>query len=107
MTLLAAKTRSPRGAVNFAGPQFKANPFPFYARLRAEAPVCRVTLPTRETASLVTRYDDVAAVLKDERFVKDTANALTPQQLRSLPRFRKIFKSLQHTMLDVDPPDHT
>jgi hypothetical protein len=32
-------------SVNLASREFKANPFPFYARLRAELPVCRVTVP--------------------------------------------------------------
>jgi cytochrome P450 len=107
LSSLTGKPRATRDAVNFASPQFKANPFPFYERLRAEAPICRVTLPTRETAWLVTRYDDVAALLKDERFVKDTANGLTPQQLRRLPWFRKAFKTLKRNMLEADPPDHT
>lgn len=107
-SLLTAKGRSsPPEAVNIASPEFKANPFPFYARLRAEAPVYRSTLPTREPAWLVTRYDDVVAVLKDERFAKDRANALTPAQLARQPWFRSIFKSLQRHLLSTDAPDHT
>ncbi len=98
---------SPHDAVNIAGPEFKANPYLFYARLRAEAPVHRMTLPTGEVAWLITRYEDVAAVLKDERFVKDTANALTPEQAARQPWFRKIFKSLKRNMLNQDSPDHT
>ncbi|HKB37605.1 MAG TPA: cytochrome P450 [Gemmataceae bacterium] len=103
---LTGKGRSPfHEPVNVASPAFKANPHPFYARLRAESPVYRMTLP--ETAWLVTRYDDVVTVLKDERFVKDTANALTPQQAANQPWFRQVFKSLKRTLLNVDPPDHT
>ena len=93
--------------VNIASPGFKANPFPFYARLRAEAPAYRMTLPTRETAWLITRYDDVAMVLKDERFVKDMNNALTQGQVARLRWFRKVFKTLKRNMLNLDPPDHT
>ena len=104
---LSGRTRLPHDPANLASPQFKANPYLFYARLRAEAPVCRVTLPTRETAWLITRYDDVAMLLKDERFVKDTANALTPEQAAHQPWFRKLFKQLGRNMLDLDPPDHT
>jgi cytochrome P450 PksS len=96
-----------REEVNIASPAFKANPFPYYARLRAEAPVRRIRLATRERVWLVTRYDDVAAVLKDERLVKNTRNALTPAEAARQPWFRKLFKSLKRTMLDVDPPDHT
>jgi cytochrome P450 PksS len=104
----AGSVLSPRNdAITIAGPAFNANPYPFYARLRAEAPVCRVILPTRETAWFVTRYDDVALVLKDERFVKDPANALTPQQFASRRWFRKVFRSLKSNMLDRDPPDHS
>jgi cytochrome P450 PksS len=108
LPLLAGNGRpAPAAAVNIADPHFKADPFPFYARLRAEAPVYRTTLPTREPAWLVTRYDDAVAVLKDERFVKDKANALTPAQLARQPWFRKLFKSLQRQMLSTDAPDHT
>ncbi len=92
---------------NLASPEFKANPFPFYARLRDEAPVHRMTLATKESAWLVTRYDDVAMVLKDERFAKDIANAMTPEQLRRLPWFRKLFPSLRRNLVNLDPPDHT
>src|SRR5712691_2685283 len=102
--MINAKTIQP---VNIASPEFKANPYPFYARLRAEAPVYRMTLPTRETAWLITRYDNAAAVLRDERFVKDTANALTPEQAARQPWFRRIFKSLKQNMLNQDPPVHT
>jgi cytochrome P450 PksS len=92
--------------VNIAAPEFKANAYPFYARLRAAEPVCRVTLPTRENAWLITRYDDVALVLKDERFAKDPANAMTPPQLARRPWFRKVFRALNRNILERDAPDH-
>ena len=97
----------PGGPINLASPAFKANPYPYYARLRDEAPVHRVILPTREPAWLVTRYDDVEALLKDERFAKDAANALTPRQRAEQKWVRKAFKALKTNMLDRDPPDHT
>lgn len=99
----------PPEAVRIASPEFKADPFPYYARLRAEAPVLRMTLLAKEAAWLVTRYDDVATVLKDERFVKDPMNALTPIQAGNRPWFRKLplFKSMQRNMVNLDPPDHT
>src|SRR3984893_5681743 len=106
-SLLTGNSRRRRDPVNLASPEFKADPYPFYARLRAEAPVYRVTLPTKETAWLITRYDDVAMVLKDERFVKNTSNALTPEQATNQRWFRKVFKALKRNMLDLDPPDHT
>src|SRR5258708_29159195 len=86
---------------------FKANPFPFYAQLRAEAPVFPVSLPTKQRAWLITRYDDVLNALKDERFAKDPRNAMTPEQLKKVPWVPSMFKPLEHNMLDLDSPDHT
>jgi cytochrome P450 len=54
-----------RGAAAFLTVQFKANPYPFYARLRDEAPVCRISAFLTQ-GWLVTRYDDVLMLLKDE-----------------------------------------
>lgn len=93
--------------VDIASPVFKANPHPFYARLRSDTPVCPVTLPGNETAWLITRYDDVLATLKDGRFAKDKQNALTPEQAGHEPWMPGFFKPLARTMLDLDPPDHT
>jgi cytochrome P450 len=55
----------------------------------------------------ITRYDDVALVLKDERFVKAAANALTPEQAGRQRWFRRMFKAMRRNMLNLDPPDHT
>jgi cytochrome P450 PksS len=99
--------RPPAEPVNIASPEFKADPFPFYADLRAKAPVYRTVLPTREPAWLITRYDDAVAVLKDDRFVKDPSRALTPAQLARLPWFRTIFPALRRHLLSVDGADHT
>src|SRR3712207_4269825 len=54
---------------NLGSPHFMADPYSFYARLRAEAPAFRTTLPTRQPAWLITRYADALAVLKDDRLV--------------------------------------
>jgi cytochrome P450 PksS len=87
-------------SINIISREFKADPFPFYARLRAEQPVCSVTVPGMGTAWLVTRYDDVAAVLKDSRFAK---NPLHASKQLWVPAFAK---PLQRNMLDLDEPDH-
>ncbi len=85
---------------------FKANPYPAYALLRNEAPVLRVALPDRRIAWLVTRYDDIASVLRDPRFVKDRKNALTAAEFGREPWMPGIFRPLTRNMLDVDAPDH-
>ena len=93
--------------VNIVSPQFKANPFPFLATLRATEPVYRTTLPDKTPVWLVTRYEDVNLLLKDERFAKNRRNAMTPEQVRRLPWVPPMFRPLERNMLDLDPPDHT
>ncbi|MEU8268154.1 cytochrome P450 [Sphaerisporangium sp. NPDC049002] len=55
---------TPRTIEELMGPQAPAH----MRRLREEQPVCPVKLPNGDEALLVTRYDDVAAVLSDPRF---------------------------------------
>src|SRR5689334_2341383 len=107
LTNLAAVLRRRPAGVDLTSPAFKADPFPFYARLRAEAPVSRVVLASGIRPWLVTRYDDVALVLRDERFTKDMAKAVAPGGVAPLPRMPAMFKPLSHHMLNADPPDHT
>jgi len=83
---------------DLARPKFKANPYPFYARLRADAPVCRTKF-LGEPTWLVTRYDDVLRLLKDDRFVKDL-----PEKTRWL---HFLAGAITRNMLNTDAPDHT
>ncbi len=92
--------------VDLFSPDFKANPYPTYAHLRSEAPIQRVELPDGQGMWLVTRYEDVSAVLRDERFVKDWRNAMTPEQIVGVPPIPEVMKPLTRNMLDTDPPDH-
>jgi cytochrome P450 len=93
--------------VNIVGAEFKADPFPLLAALRASEPVYRTTLPDKTPVWLLTRYADVHALLKDERFPKNRRSALTPEQLRKLPWVPPMFRPLERNMLDLDSPDHT
>lgn len=93
--------------MNIVSPQFKADPFPFLAGLRRTDPVYRTALPDKTPVWLISRYDDVLGLLKDERFVKNRRSALTPEQLRKLPWVPPMFRPLERNMLDLDPPDHT
>jgi cytochrome P450 PksS len=93
--------------LNIVSAEFKADPFPFFAVLRASEPVYRTTLPDKTPLWLLSRYDDVAALLRDERFKKNRRHALTKEQLRKLPWTPPMFRPLERNMLDLDPPDHT
>jgi cytochrome P450 PksS len=95
-------------SVDIASADFKANPWPTCAHLRAEQPVVR--LPVRihtsmDEAYLITRYEDAAAVLRDERFVKDVRSARDARHL-GVPWMPRALKPLAHTILDADGEEH-
>ncbi|MFO7632960.1 MAG: cytochrome P450 [Caldilinea sp.] len=55
----------------------------------------------------LTRYDDVAAVLRDhERFVKDVRNTLTAEERASAPAAPPLYRLLTHHMLNADGETH-
>ncbi|HVI48064.1 MAG TPA: cytochrome P450 [Chitinophaga sp.] len=97
-------------AVDLFDPAFVSNPYPVYTSLRNEAPVQRITLENGYPIWLVTRYDDVMAILKDNhRITKVPGKAqLSDGELPALP-FDNIdsMAMLSHHMLMMDPPDHT
>ncbi|WNG60711.1 cytochrome P450 [Archangium gephyra] len=92
---------------DFKSQRFKANPYPLYARLREEAPVFRIQAPGNEVGWLVTRYEDVAQVLKHGGISKDRLGSMNEQQRAKMPWFFKFFTPLVQNMLSRDPPDHT
>ena len=98
---------------DLSSPRFKANPYPFYARLRAEAPVYRTRLSFVAAAWLVTRYDDVLFVLKEGPFSNDIlGHKMQSGRLKLLGRFTygdlfpRRFQALGRHILFTDPPDH-
>jgi cytochrome P450 len=93
--------------VDLTSRAFRSDPYPTYARLRAEAPVSRVKLPDGQTVWLVTRYEDAVTVLKDPRFGNDREKIMTPEQAARLPWTPSVVKRLSRMMLNLDAPDHT
>ena len=91
------------------GPTFKANPYPTYATMRADCPICRRVAADGQTAvCFLTRYDDVATLLRDhKRFCKDVNNTLSPEQRAQQPVPPPMLRLLSNHMLNLDPPDHT
>jgi cytochrome P450 len=79
-------------------PEFLADPYPTYHRLRAEDPVHQSPLGFW----VLTRYDDVAAVLRDPRCVKEPLAALVAARFGVA-----VPPGVGLSMLDRDPPDHT
>jgi cytochrome P450 len=86
-------------------PDFKADPYPWYRRLREAAPVHRVRMTVGADVWLVTGYELAKTVLADDRFSKMTANA--ERSWRSLPLVPDDPDALVNRMLLMsDPPDH-
>jgi cytochrome P450 len=89
---------------HFQGPQLE-NPFPFYKRLREEAPI---TFNPVLGMWLVSRYSDIIEVLEDsDRF----SSVSTVEQGQNLtPEARAILGPgplVEATPINLDPPAHT
>ncbi len=93
--------------IDLFGPDFKANPHPTYTHLREHAPVYRRDAASGKSIWFVTRYEDVAASLRDQHFVKDVRNTMTPDERAELPPAPPLLDLLSNHMLNLDPPDHT
>ena len=91
------------------GPTFKANPYPTYATMRADCPIYRRVAADGQTAvCFLTRYDDVATLLRDhKRFCKDVNNTLAAEQRDRQAPPSPLLGLLSNHMLNLDPPDHT
>ncbi|MEV0281786.1 cytochrome P450 [Streptomyces sp. NPDC050610] len=77
-----------------------ADPYPAYARLRAEAPVHRVALPDGSLIWLVLREADVRAGLTDPRLSLNRRHSGAGYKGFSLPA------ALDANLLNIDPADH-
>ncbi|GAA4961003.1 cytochrome P450 [Streptomyces caelestis] len=82
------------------GESFTRDPYPVYARLRAQGPVHRIRMPEGgASAWLVVGYEAGRAALADPRLSKDWSKASPDLPLGAV-------SSGPH-MLRADPPDHT
>jgi cytochrome P450 len=98
-------------------PETKRHPLAFYAHLRQQGPLTRLTdFFGSGDAWLVTHYDDVIALLKDPRFIKDMRKYTLPQSgqpasgaAEATDRLSSRVERLawRRDMLTTDPPDHT
>ena len=86
-----------------------ADPYPLFHRLRTESPVFR-----SGSRFLLTRYDDVASVLRDPRFsakrkgrVRKNTSAAPPLSGPTGSHMEALMAWRGRMMLEADPPDHT
>ncbi|HEY3208790.1 MAG TPA: cytochrome P450 [Actinomycetota bacterium] len=86
---------------------FVANPYPVYATLREGHPV----LYDEATDHwLISRYDDVNALLRDRRFGRSYVHVASPAEMGrpEEPEWHAPFWWLiRNGILDMEPPDHT
>jgi len=78
-------------------PEFVADPYPMYHRLRTDDPVHHSALGFW----VLTRYDDVVAALRDPRLAKEAIASFVAA------RFGAPVPAMGLSRLDRDPPDHT
>jgi pimeloyl-[acyl-carrier protein] synthase len=88
-------------------PAVLEDPYPTYAEMRATDPVYR---DRRFLGWILTRYDDVAAVLRDPQVssLRPTANEPVGRALASIEsEVRELREFQSRWMMYLDPPDHT
>lgn len=105
-------------------PEFLAKSYDVYAEMRAKGPVVRARhypvlrdedeqkraaeneRPVRELL-FVEHYEEAAAALVDDRLSSDPYALTTPEQRAKLPNMPEEFRPIAHSILALDPPDHT
>jgi cytochrome P450 len=91
-------------------PALRANPYPFYERLRSHAPVHWDAAAGIDGGWVLTRHADVMAALRDpgvsaERLEPPQDADWLPAEYREAAR--QVFRAMPHQLLFLDPPDHT
>ncbi|GCD41971.1 cytochrome P450 family protein [Streptomyces paromomycinus] len=90
--------------LNAYGPDFVADPHPYYAKLRAQGPVHRVRVAEADAMDvwLVVGYEEVRAALADPRLAKDWTRSAAPLLSPDEDAEWRLMN-----MLDADQPQHT
>jgi cytochrome P450 len=87
--------------------ELRVDPYPFYRRLREKDPFHR-SRPA--DGWILTRYDDVAAVLADRTFSSDERNQRRWRRISARMKRAGLpdpYEEERASMLRLDPPDHT
>jgi cytochrome P450 len=93
--------------VDLVSQAFQANPFPTFAQMRIQDPVHQVNMTTITGGKywMITRYEDVEAILRDNKqFTKNVRTLLSAEEQTRIPL---EFTKLSDHMISSDPPDHT
>jgi cytochrome P450 len=94
--------------LNLPDISWQTDPYGFYEKLREQAPLHRVRLPDHRLAWLVTRYEDITAILLDHKRFSNRAMLSQSADLpRLCPRAAEVMSLFSLIMSSTDPPDHT
>jgi cytochrome P450 len=91
---------------NLLRPEVRADPYPFYASLRAQDPV---HWDEEMGFWLITRFADIAAVYNDPRFSRAEGLRRGFERLPAAEQHvgEPVYASFSKTMFYTDPPYHT
>ena len=95
---------------NPLSPEVRSDPYPYYTWLRRYDPVHWGASGDPHTAGCwyITRYDDVVAVLKDQRFGREVWRILPPEAHPPVSEsYQAIVDMSRQWMVLRDPPAHT
>jgi len=90
-----------------ADPEFIANPYPTYETLRRGP---RVAYDEGTDHHLVTRHEDVSALLRDRRLGRSYLHLATHEEMSrppDKPELLPFWHLVRSGILDMEPPDHT
>jgi cytochrome P450 len=90
-------------------PAVREDPYPTYRWLRDAHPIAWATTPASGFIGFwfVSRYDDVFAGLRDNRFGREIAKVFPPEAFPPIPEAdRPLYTMIGNWMLFKDPPDH-
>ncbi|MFD7662177.1 cytochrome P450 [Streptomyces sp. NPDC059788] len=102
------------GEPNLMEPELLDDPYTGYGKLREQAPLVRARFIDDSPIWVVTRFDVLREVMRDQRFVNDPSGV--PGYAGDDPRTRlfQLFGVPEHlqrylteTIITMDPPDHT
>jgi cytochrome P450 len=108
-TVEGVKLDSKRRSVDLdpRNPQFFQDPYPFYARMRAEAPVLKWE---QYGYWCFATHAHVSALLRDRRFGRQIMHVATREELGLAPvpeRLKPFYDFESHSLLELEPPVHT
>ena len=99
---------------SMTSPELIADPYRGYGRLREQAPVLRASFMGVSPTWMITRYEDVHAVLGDPRFVNNPASVPGMQVPNPVDKVMKAYglseedaRYMANNILRTDAADHT